>query len=107
MPRSPLPMEQTGARLLGVAPDGPAGRAGLRAGDVIIAVDGVPIDGNHPLTDVIRGRKPGDVVVIIALRSGAKLTVNVTLGSQPLPNGQTVAFLDVSYDTWPPPGRAN
>ncbi len=107
IPRSPLPLGQTGAYVLTVIANSPAERAGLRAEDLIVSANGIPIDENHPLVDVVRSMQPGDTIPLGLLRSTSKVMVNVTLGSQTLDSGQMVAYLGVTYDTWPPPGRAN
>lgn len=56
----------------GVAPvtsGGPADRAGIRAGDVILAIDGRPVTASDELVVAIRSRTPGDAVVL-RVRSG-------------------------------------
>lgn len=60
--------------------DTPAARAGLKAGDYVAAIDGVPVQGT-PLDqaiDKMRG-KPGTKVVLTILRKGAKKPFDVTL----------------------------
>ncbi|WP_052023242.1 S1C family serine protease [Actinotalea ferrariae] len=52
-----------------VVPDGPADRAGIRPGDVILEIDGRPVTENDELVVAIRARAPGDAVTL-TVRSG-------------------------------------
>ena len=45
-------------------PDTPARRAGLASGDVITAVDGVPINSASNLSDIMDQRHPGDTITL-------------------------------------------
>jgi membrane-associated protease RseP (regulator of RpoE activity) len=57
---------------------GPAARAGVRAGDVIVSVDGVAIDGSvNALTSAIRDH-PGVPVTMVVDRRGRPVTLTVT-----------------------------
>jgi S1-C subfamily serine protease len=73
----------------------PAEQAGLRTGDVIVAVDDVPIDRNHPLPDVLAQYRPGERVTIGVWRAGEQQTVRITLGENP--DDPTLAYLGVRY----------
>ena len=106
-PRSPMPIGQTGAYLLTVVAGSPAEKAGLRPGDLIVSANGTPINDNHPLTDVVRSLKPGETIPLEVIRTSGPVKLQVTLGSQALSTGQTVAYLGVTFDPWPPPDRAN
>jgi len=60
--------------------DGPARRAGLRAGDVIIAADGQRIDHVAQLQEATAFRTPGDVIALqVARKGGSRATVHVPL----------------------------
>jgi serine protease Do len=60
--------------------DSPAKAAGIEPGDVIIAVDGKPVERVGQLQQVIGFRKPGDVVKVeIARKGGVRKTFNVKL----------------------------
>jgi serine protease Do len=60
--------------------DGPARRAGMEAGDVIVKADGKVADRVSTLQRIIRGHEPGQTVEIEAWRFGTKKTFNVRLG---------------------------
>ena len=62
---------------------GPADQAGLKAGDIITAVDGTALDGAHPLDLVMSQHGPGQTVTVDVLRNGQTTQVQVTLGTRP------------------------
>ncbi|HZI94506.1 MAG TPA: PDZ domain-containing protein, partial [Patescibacteria group bacterium] len=72
-------------RLLGVVPGGPADRAGLLAGDRIIAFNGLALTTAALLVDGISSSEPGTSVKLGIDRDGRKLTVPVSLGQGPEP----------------------
>ena len=74
---------QSGARVGRVTGGTPAAKAGLRAGDLIVAVGGKPIGSLNELRSAINNRKPGDKVSLTYRRNGENHTVNVTLASRP------------------------
>lgn len=61
----------------------PAARAGFRSGDVVVAVDGMSINGSLGLIAAIRDRSPGDEVRIEILRDGERLTLTALLAERP------------------------
>lgn len=58
---------------------GPAQKAGIRSGDVIIAVDGEQIDNALDLSRTIAGRDPGTEVELTLWRNGKEEKLSVTL----------------------------
>jgi S1-C subfamily serine protease len=73
-----------GARVTGVQRGGPADRAGVRAGDVIVSVDGRPTPTTEELQTVLATLKPGQEVDVEVVRGdGSKTTLSVKLGSPP------------------------
>ncbi|MFE2012460.1 S1C family serine protease, partial [Streptomyces sp. NPDC059491] len=65
-----------------VTPDGPAAKAGLKAGDVITGFDGHQIDSGPTLISEIWTHKPGDAVKVTYERDGRTATATVTLGER-------------------------
>ncbi|MEE1818796.1 trypsin-like peptidase domain-containing protein [Streptomyces sp. SP18ES09] len=65
-----------------VTPDGPAAKAGLKAGDVITGFDDHPIDSGPTLISEIWTHKPGDSVKITYERDGRTATATVVLGER-------------------------
>jgi len=71
-----------GALVSGVEPDSAAARAGLRQGDVIVALDGEKLADNNALRNRIAGTKPGSQVAVEVLRDGRSQTLSATLDAQ-------------------------
>jgi putative serine protease PepD len=73
-----------GVGILGVTPDSPAAKAGLRNGDVIIKADDTPVATAQQLQEMLAQHQPGDTVRITFLRPpGEAQTVTLTLGELP------------------------
>lgn len=68
-----------GAIIADVQPNSPAADAGIREGDLVLSVDGEPINGQTGLVAAIRDRSPGDVVAIEVSRNGVRETLTATL----------------------------
>ena len=58
----------------------PAKKAGLLAGDRILALDGAAVDSFAAFRDVIANRKPGETVTLTVERNGEKIAVVLKLG---------------------------
>lgn len=63
-----------------VAPAGPAAEAGLRAGDRIIAADGLNIRSVYEAQRLVLQKQPGDKLALLIQREGAEQTLEVVLG---------------------------
>jgi serine protease Do len=61
----------------------PAEKAGLKAGDVVLAVNGQPIKDARALAEKISAASPGDKVQLTVLRDGQNQTFDVTLVQMP------------------------
>jgi putative serine protease PepD len=64
-----------------VTPDGPAAGADIRPGDLIVEIDGQPVDGPGELVVILRAHEPGDDVTLVVERDGESREVTLTLGS--------------------------
>ncbi|MFP5377471.1 MAG: S1C family serine protease [Acidimicrobiia bacterium] len=72
-----------GATVMTVESGSPADAAGLRAGDLITAVDGRAVDGAAALSSAVKANEPGHRVRLQVLRGAADLTLEATLTTQP------------------------
>ena len=66
-----------------VAPGGPADKAGIEAGDMILEFDGRKVDGMHGLKLMVAESRPGTEVPFLTLRNGMQRTVDVVIGRLP------------------------
>ncbi len=73
-----------GAIITSVQPDSPASLAGIQEEDIVLSVDGEPIDGQAGLVAAIRDAAPGQTVEIEILRGVKRLTVKATLVARDL-----------------------
>ncbi len=72
-----------GAMVQDVTPRSPAERAGLRAYDVIVEVEGLSVASNQELIQNISARQPGTVAELDVLREGRRHTMSVKLAERP------------------------
>jgi serine protease Do len=73
----------SGALVNDVTPGSPAGKAGIKAGDVIRTFDGKRVDSKDSLTFMVASSAPGSEATLGILRDGSPLTVKVTLATRP------------------------
>ncbi|MEO6376501.1 MAG: Do family serine endopeptidase [Caulobacteraceae bacterium] len=72
-----------GVLVASVYPDGPADRAGIKQGDVLLALDGQSVGDQGALNYLVATRKPGDQIQARIWRSGAARTVTVRVERPP------------------------
>ena len=72
-----------GALIVGVFIDSPADMAGIRAGDIVTAVDTRPVLGIRDLLDKITLHKPGELVRVTIYRGPEKLTLDMKVTQRP------------------------
>jgi len=68
-----------GAVIANVEDDSPASKAGIKSGDVVVAINDVPITGRTGMIAVVRDAQPGDTIKIKVERAGKPVTLNATL----------------------------
>lgn len=68
-----------GLRITGVRSDGPAGKAGLKAGDVIIKLDGTKLKSIYEYMEVLTGLSKGYETTVTVLRNSKEKTLGLTL----------------------------
>jgi membrane-associated protease RseP (regulator of RpoE activity) len=66
-----------GVLVTSVADDGPAAKAGLKAGDVITAIDGESVDSTGDISRIVNAKKDGEVTITI-VRNKSQQTLRVT-----------------------------
>jgi len=74
-----------GALISDVAPGGPAEKAGLRRGDIVLQVNGKPLTDRRDLQLTVSKMAPGTTITLAILRDGQQQQIPLTLGQQPAP----------------------
>jgi serine protease Do len=74
--------EERGAEVTMVDQDAPAGRAGIKEHDVILSVNGNPVEGKAQLQRMIHETPPGRVITLGLSRDGQPLTIKVQLADR-------------------------
>lgn len=65
-----LPVRQ-GVIIMGILKGGPAAKAGVRRGDIVVKVDGKAVDGRGTLLRELRPKRPGEIAILTILRPAA------------------------------------
>jgi S1-C subfamily serine protease len=77
------PGASVGAEVRSVLPGSPAGRAGIRVGDVIRKVDGKDVNEPADVSEAIADKRPGNEVEVELDRNGRSVKLDATLGKRP------------------------
>ncbi|WP_133651094.1 Do family serine endopeptidase [Paraburkholderia flava] len=80
--------QKSGAIVAGVLKGGPADKAGIKPGDILVSVNGQDITDTTRLLNVIAQIKPGTDAKVHVVRKNRELDVNVTIGKRPPPPKQ-------------------
>jgi serine protease Do len=86
-----LPAGTRGALVARAQEDGPAAKAGIRSGDVIIRFNGVAVPEMRALPRIVADNTVGSSVPVVIWRDGKEETVTITLGELPTEQRQAEA----------------
>lgn len=96
-----LDFEGRGVLIQDLIPDGPAGQAGLKPGDIITHVEEEPIETIAELRYVVSSYRPGTKIKLGVFRTGDQIVITVELGELPQP----MSYLESSPWMGPTPRR--
>jgi S1-C subfamily serine protease len=74
---------EIGLMVVSTQPDGPAAKAGMLLGDVLIALDGAAVRGSDDVQRVVSARPVGTQLVATILRAGVPTEIRITVGERP------------------------
>jgi len=74
---------RAGAVITELTPGGAADEAGLEVDDLVVEIDGAPVQRPADLAAQVQTHQPGDTVEVVVIRDGEELTLTVTLGQRP------------------------
>jgi serine protease Do len=78
-----LAADVKGAYVASITPGGPGDRAGLQLEDIVVALNGEPIDSSTELTRLVGAANAGDLLRMEVLREGRRQRIDVRAGRRP------------------------
>jgi serine protease DegQ len=90
--------QKSGAIVAGVLKNGPADRAGIKPGDILVSVDGQDITDTTRLLNLIAQIKPGSNAKIHLVRKNREVDLDVMIGKRPPPPKQPADDSDDQND---------
>ncbi|MBR7995333.1 Do family serine endopeptidase [Burkholderia cenocepacia] len=82
--------QKSGAIVAGVLQGGPADKAGIKPGDILVSVNGDEITDTTKLLNTVAQIKPGTPTKVHVVRKGKQFDVNVVIGKRPPPPKQAL-----------------
>ena len=82
--------DSNGVLVADVMIDHPADRYGIKAGDIIVGIDGLPVTNARELTKLIGDTSPDDTITVRVFRNGKVGNIDVKLGERPTSNQEIV-----------------
>jgi S1-C subfamily serine protease len=76
--------QSSGRMVVSVTRGGPAEQAGLRVGDVLLALNGISASGPHSLRAFLESERIGSTVEVRLLREGNVTTTHLTVAARPI-----------------------
>lgn len=76
---------KSGAIIAGVLRGGPADKAGIKPGDILVAVDGKPVSDTTDMLNVIAQLTPGSKATMTVMRKNRESTIDIVVGKRPRP----------------------
>ncbi len=77
-----------GALVAGVYPRSAADQAGLMPGDIVLRINGRPVDDAKAAMDIISAFAPGEIIELQIKRNGALKNAKITIGERPQPRAR-------------------
>ncbi|MDH4235296.1 MAG: Do family serine endopeptidase [Gallionella sp.] len=74
-----------GVLITEVMRDSPASQAGIKTGDILVAIDDKPISGWSAMLETVANLPPGQIALIKLIRDGTDVSVKVKIGKRPKP----------------------
>jgi serine protease DegQ len=81
---------KSGTIIAGVLKDGPADKAGVKPGDILLAVEGKPVSDTTDMLNQIAQLTPGEKANLTILRLNKESTFNLVVGKRPRTKRETV-----------------
>jgi serine protease DegQ len=78
-----------GVLIAAVVRGGPAERAGVKAGDILVEVDGKPVPDSSTMLNVVAATEPGKTALLKLVRGGTDVSIKITVGRRPKPRPRT------------------
>lgn len=77
--------KKTGAIIAGVLKNGPADKAGMRPGDILISIEGKVVGDTTDMLNLIAQLTPGQKAKMVVMRKAQETTLEITVGKRPPP----------------------
>ena len=75
--------QKSGAIIAGVIRGGPADKAGMKPGDILVTIEGKPVTGTMEMMNLVAQLTPGNKAKITVLRNNQEPTLQILVGKRP------------------------